>query len=562
MVEQKICQNCRQEFTIEPADFDFYAKMQVPPPTFCPHCRMMRRFLFRSEHYLNRRKDSLDGKEIFSGVPVQSPYKVYDHDYWWSDAWSALDYGREYDFSRPFFAQFKELLESVPWCAKTVLNMTNSEYSDQSSYGKNAYLCFDTDYLENCSYLINCNHTKDSFDLLSSFQNELCYEGVMVTGSYRTLFSENCDDCRDVWFSKNCVGCSDCLGCVNLRKKQYHIFNKPYSKEEYQQRIKEYNLGSHTSVAKLLTEAQEFWKQFPVKYLQGLRNTASSGDYLNDTKNAQQSFLVRDAENVKFLQYCPNKTTNSYDYTVWGDAASQMYECLTCGMQVDSLKFCFDCWPASQNLEYSVSCRSSHNLFGCVGLRNKEYCIFNRQYSKEEYIVLREKIIRHMNEMPYVNSVGQVYKYGEFFPPEFSAFAYNQTIAQDLFPLTKEEALKKGYSWRDPDQKEYETTLKADQIPDRIQDIPDTISKEIIECESCKRAYRVTDSELMFYRRIGLPLPYCCIDCRIRRRFSRINPPRLYDRTCMKCQAPIQTSYSPERKEIVYCERCYQNEIL
>jgi len=581
--ETKTCQNCKTEFIIESEDFAFYDKMKVPPPTFCPHCRMMRRFLFRSEHYLNRRADGVDGKEIFSGIPIQSPYKIYNRDYWWSDAWSALDYGRDYDFGRPFFAQFKELLEAVPWCGQTVLNMVNSDYCDQASYCKNSYLSFDVDYLEDCAYLVNCNHSKDCFDLLSSFRSELCYEGVMINNGYRNLFSKNCDDCRDVWFSRNCVACNDCVGCVNLKSKKYHIFNKPYSKEEYQKKLSEFNLGSFTSMTKIAAEAERLWDSFPVKYFEGLRNVGSSGDYIYNTKNAKQCFIAQEMENVKFIQLVPGKAVNSYDYTVWGDGASQIYECLTCGVQVDSLKFCFDCWPSSRDLEYCISCRTSHDLFGCMGLRNKEYCIFNKQYSKDEYFALRDKIIAQMKEVPFTDIHGHAYGYGEFFPPELSYLSYNQTVANDFFPLTKEEVLARGYEWRDPDQKEYQTTLTAADLPDNIADVSDSVLKEIIQCESCKRAYRVITPELNFYKKIGLPLPRQCFDCRLRRRYSLVNRPIFYLRSCQcgggkssngvyqntvqhvhgaqTCGNQFETSYTPDRGEIVYCEQCYQAEV-
>jgi hypothetical protein len=44
--ENRTCQNCKKDFTIEPDDFSFYEKIKVPAPTFCPYCRMMRRMVF------------------------------------------------------------------------------------------------------------------------------------------------------------------------------------------------------------------------------------------------------------------------------------------------------------------------------------------------------------------------------------------------------------------------------------------------------------------------------------------------------------------------------------
>ena len=101
--ETKTCQNCKHEFTIEPEDFAFYDKIKVPAPTFCPECRMMRRMIFRNQRHLFRRKDDRSGKEIFSSFPASAPLKVYEREFWWSDGWEPMDYGRDYDFSRPFF---------------------------------------------------------------------------------------------------------------------------------------------------------------------------------------------------------------------------------------------------------------------------------------------------------------------------------------------------------------------------------------------------------------------------------------------------------------------------
>lgn len=101
--ETKICQNCKQNFVIEPEDFQFYEKIKVPPPTFCPECRMIRRMAFRNERGLHRRTCDATGKDIVSIYRPDAPYQVYEHEYWWSDKWNPTDYGKEYDFNSPFF---------------------------------------------------------------------------------------------------------------------------------------------------------------------------------------------------------------------------------------------------------------------------------------------------------------------------------------------------------------------------------------------------------------------------------------------------------------------------
>src|SRR3989344_1177683 len=56
---------------------------------------------------------------------------------------------------------------------------------------------------------------------------------------------------RNVWFSRDCHDCNDCFGCVNLRSKQYYIYNQPYTKESYKEAIKSLNLGSYASIQEI-----------------------------------------------------------------------------------------------------------------------------------------------------------------------------------------------------------------------------------------------------------------------------------------------------------------------
>ncbi len=582
--ETKACQNCKQNFTIEPEDFQFYEKMKVPAPTFCPDCRLKRRLIFRNERILFRRKDNSDNKEILCGFPASVPFPIYNHDYWWSDAWDAIDYGVEYDFSKNFFEQFRELMTKVPWASRSVINLVNSDYSDQAGHLKNCYLCFNCDYLENSSYAVRANTSKDIFDSLQIAGSEMCYDSTLINKCFRSFYSVDCDGSVDVYFSKQCVGCTNIFGCVNLRKKNYCIWNKQYSKEEYFKKLEEFNLGSRASVDSVAEKAKSFWAEFPSKYYRGIRNVSSSGDMLSDTKNTRQSYWISEAQDMRYSQCLYLQSADCYDYSVWGDHASLIYESVTCGQQVNNLRFCFDCWPSCQNLEYCLTCHSSSNLFGCVGLKKKEYCILNKQYSKEDYFALREKIIKSMNDMPYIDSNKNVYKYGEFFPPEFSPFAYNETMLQDVFPFNKEQALAKGYVWRDPEAKEYQTTITADKLPDHIKDAGDSVLKELICCAVCKRAYRIIPNELSFYKHNNIPLPHKCPNCRQIERFKLINPPKFWSGTCKcegesgnksiyknttphfhgpsPCPNKFETSYAPNGKEIIYCEQCYQSEVV
>ncbi len=564
-METKTCQNCKVDFTIQPDDLSFYEKMKVTQPSWCPDCRMVRRLVWRNERNLFRRKDAHTGKDSFSGFPAEANLNTYENEYWHGDEWDPISYGVDYDFSKPFFKQFYDLLSSVPLPAKSSAGfMINSDYCNEAGRLRNAYLCFDSDFVENSAYLVKATNMKDSFDSHEVIDNELTYENVMVYKSYRTNYSLDCESCVDVWFSKGLRGCTNCFGCVNLKGKSHYFFNEPLSKQEYEKRISDLNLGSHESILKLRAKVLEFWQKFPVKYYHGIRNLNCTGDRISDSKNVLDSVSIQEGENMRYCQISVLKAANSYDCVQLFMGMENAYECVTCGEGGYNLKYCFNCWGESRDLEYCGYCVGSTECFGCVGLSKKKYCIFNKQYTKEEYFELREKIIKHMDEMPYVDQLGRVYTYGEFFPSEFSPLAYNESLAQDYVPLTSERAKEKGFVWREPNAREFQTTIQGKDLPDLIDDVSEGIGKEIIACEECKRAYRIVPIELQFYKRTGLPLPHKCHNCRFLDRYKFINKPKLHHRSCMNegCLNEFETSYAPEQPDIVYCESCYQNEVM
>jgi hypothetical protein len=572
MPETKQCRNCQKEFIIEDEDFEFYEKMKVPAPTWCPDCRVWRRMGFYNQTKLYKRKCDATGKMIFSIISEDYPGKVYDAKYWWSDNWDAVEYARDYDFSKPFFRQIKELFLEVPRFSRSVVNLVNSDYCAGASDLKDCYLVFNSGFSEGCLYSVKLSNAKDSVDCYNVVKSELCSNDFMVKNSYKVHYSQHCDNCRDVYFSRNLKNCNNCLACVNLRNKSYCIFNKQYSEKEYWEKIEEFNLGSYTTKKEFDKQLKNFFLKYPVKYLIGIKNQNVSGNYINVSKNVKKSDHVAEAEDCKYCYSYAENVKDSHDCTLFGDGAELMYESAVCGLGVANLKFCNHCYTSDNNLEYCAECMSCSDCFACVGLRKKQYHILNKPYPKEEYFKMVEKIKKHMNEMPYTDKQGNEYKYGEFFPPELSPFAYNETIVQEYFPLTKEEAKEQGYKWKNPEKKDYQTTIEAKDLPDNIKDVDDSILKEVVGCKTksedrektgCTTAFKIIPKELEFYKKMNIPLPRYCPNCRHHERLKNRNPLKLYKRTCMKegCDIEFETTYAPERKEIVYCEKCYNEEV-
>jgi len=582
--QTKICQNCKNPFIIEPDDFSFYEKMKVPPPTFCPDCRAQRRLSYRNERKFSRVKNAFTGKEIFSLYPPETNRKMIIAEEWYGDSWEAGEYSRYFDFSKTFFEQLFNLDKDVPALNLNVSQMVRSEYCANASELKDCYLIFASQISENCIYGTVVDQSRDCVDNSHINQSERCYECFWVRNCYQCYFTIMSWDSNNLYFCRDCGGCSNCFGCANLRQSSYCIFNKQYEKEEYKNELKKMNLNI-SGIKNAREKAHEFWKTQIIRHQQGVKNLNSTGSYVTDSKNVQESFLVRDGEDLRYCQDLQVPTSKDCsDVSFWGDKTELCYETSGSGTNAYNVKFCWDCWPNIRNCEYSMHLRSCSDCFGCVGLKKKQYCVLNKQYTKEEYEKLVEKIKKHMDEMPYIDSQGIIYKYGEFFPIELSPYGYNNTTGFDYFPITKNEAIKKGYSWIEIPHGIYAISKKASDLPNSINETTEEILKDIIECKNCKKPYRIEENEFSFLKRENLPIPTICFECRHDRRISHRLKIFLYDRSCMcdglmdknnkykntgkhfhdnsPCPEKFKTGYSPDRPEIVYCEKCYQQEVV
>lgn len=549
----KTCKISGQEFTVREKDQQFYQMMGVNPPTLCPDERLRRRLSWRNEINLYKRKCDFTGSEIISIYSQDKPYKIYDHTVWYSEKWDALSYGRDFNFNRTFFEQFEELWEDVPKLNLTILgDNENSDYTNDNYRLKNCYLVFDGEQARDCLYGETFILLKDCLDFWYLINSELCYECIYCSDCYDLSFSSYCHNCQNSAFLMDCTGCKNCFGCANLKQKEYYIGNKPYSKEEYEKIIGSYNLGSYEQLEKFKTDSEKFFSTQPKRAMRGLMNENVTGDNLNNCKDTFDSYDCRDTRDCRFCTNVQLSAQDCYDIDIWGDNLKRAVDCECAGAGAENIIASYYAGLGGSNIFHSAFCyKNTHNVLGCTGLIQKQYCILNKQYTKEDYEKLHDRIIEH------IKRTGE---FGEFFPTSMSAFGYNETVANDYFPMNKEDALSRGYKWKDPDPKDYRAQNYA--IPDNINDVPDSILNEILACVNCGRNYKIQYAELRFYRRKGLAIPRKCFNCRHKDRMKLRNSRKLWDRKCDGCDTVIQTPYGESEREslaqrVVLCEKCY-----
>lgn len=451
-----------------------------------------------------------------------------------SDKYDPLEYGREFDFSRPFFEQFRELMEAVPHLNMIGSNNLNCGYCHLIANCKNCYMIVESSNNEDCYYGYWLQKCLGCVDCSYCHECKYCYECDNCYNSYDLRWSKDCNNCSNSYFMRDCVGCKDCFGCANLVQKQYHVFNEDYGKERYEEFINKIDFTSSEEISKWGEKASDFWKTAPVKFAHITNSENCTGDYIVDSRECEECFHAHDAEFCKYGEHVWRGSRHNMDVSTVGREAELIYEAINTGISSYNVQFAVQNWTCS-DMRYCYGCFNSSNNFGCVGLKKHKYCIFNKQYSAEEYGKVMNKIVDHMIEGG---------EWGRFFPREISPFAYNETAAFDQLPLKKETALKYGWKWMDRDEKEYK---KA--------------SGEVLACRECGKNYKYIEQELAAYEKLGVPLPLECFDCRHMRRINLRNKNRLVSKKCDKCGIDMKTTYSLEREEKVYCEKCYLEQV-
>lgn len=548
------CHNCKQEFVIEAKDFEFYEKLDVPPPGICADCRMIRKLLWRNERVMYKRECGSCKKIILSMYHPKYESSVYCNPCYHADDWSGKDYEKEYDGNRPFVEQFSELFKKVPKVALhmgTQVPSPGTEYQNFAGGNKNCYLVFNATQNEECAYSRGIINSKNTCDSYFGDQTELCYENVNVSKSSKVAWSDNVSDSLNAYFCRDCSGVQNCFGCVNLRHQSYCIWNEKLEKEEWEKRIKEI-LGKNSTIEKIKKDFANFEKRFPRRASVSLKSVGCIGNFLYESKNCVSCYEIFNCEECKYGLFI-KFAKDSYDLVGRGLQADLLLETVAVGSNCSKV---IGTWNAetSHNIEYSFDMRSCHDCIGCVGMKHASFCILNKQHEEEEYKKLKERIVKELKEIGL---------YGLFFPIELSPWAYNETLAMELYPKSKEEILNQGFRYEEdiPRTRGKETVL-SHQIADGIKEVQDDILSEVLSCEECGCNYRLIQNELYLLRALYLPIPRKCVNCRYDARLKRRGPFKLISRTCARCGKQVETPYTEEMAPILYCEACYQSEIM
>ncbi len=344
-------------------------------------------------------------------------------------------YGREYDFEKNIFENIALLNKEVPF--PNLINYggtENCDYADITYNTKNAYLSFNSVWdNENIFFTLgvkwSCHNVFNSVMVWNNSEN--IYSASSIIKSYNVFFSDFIIDSNNIWMSQNLVWCSECIFCEGLENQKYCIENQNYEKEIYFEKKKEI-LKNKKNLKKIKTgkTGKNFWSK------------NAKGSFIIDSENIDNGlkvYQVKEGRNL-ILTGSEKGDEKMYDVCVGGSWVSANY-CWACSSWTAQNVFISDSIGMSSNIYYSLNISDCSFCLGCIGLKNKSFCILNKQYSKEEWYELADKIFATM-EKDWV--------LWEFFPWSLNPFYFNDTMAyliDDSF--TKEEVEKDGFLWRD-----------------------------------------------------------------------------------------------------------------
>ncbi len=390
-----------------------------------------------------------------------------------------------------FVEDFRQLLLDQPRYNVKQVQSENSTYADTAVKSKNCYYSFCTFYCEDVYYARYSRKCTSCSDITFCVDCQWCLNCSDCVGCYDCNHSQHCAHCVQCQYCTDCYNCEHCFGCIGLRRAKYCIFNQQYRPEDYKKLVGELDQTSPKAQEIIRQKIEELQKTAPRLNLHLVQCEDCVGDSMSQSKNCYQCFEAFACEDCLYNIEC-NGNTDCVDMTVCFEA-EMCSNCVQAPLNYNSdFLLHTDLCTDSQFCAYSKSLK---NCFGCVYMQHKQYHFLNQSCTPDEYAL---KVRKATDELVAAGH----YNLDIYFGTEYERHRF-----------AKEE---------DP--------AISNTVPDHIT-IPD-MGKTIHTCIATGKEFLITDQELKFYERKGLPLPVHCPAYRHKQRMALRNERTLYKRKC------------------------------
>ena len=534
---EETCEITGEVFEITPEQREAYEYFDLPLPKVSPSERLRHQLSFCSDHQLFWRRCSETSKRMITSYTPKSQFNIVDLEYWNSPEWDASKYGRNYNFESVFVDQLLELWHQVP---RPSLNSFRSEDSADCNdvfEVKHCSMIFNSAYCNGCfhsSHMLRCDNCVDCH---SASDSKWCFQSTYIDNCTRVGWAYDLKGCSDSYFLSNSSDCSNCMFCVNLSNAKYCLFNEQLSKKEYEAAVAKWDFSTHEGVLLAQRSYHAFLQEHPIAHIASDDPKTTSGNYLRSCSRTTNSFECNECDNCIDCNLLMD-ANNCLDCTGIGIGTEFCAQSIGVGFNARRIVNSVACWDNVEDLEYCSHCSNSRYLFACVGLNGAEYCIFNKQYSKEEYERLRLSIVARLKERDI---------WGRFLPAAFSAYEYNNSLAQVLMPLAKVPAQMLGFRWDSSDPLVRPSQLKSRmgtdyhlaQVPSGVDALDGpSASREVFLCELTGQPYTLSLAERELYKELKVAAPRRSPERRFEERMLQLAPRVLEERDGMQTSFP------------------------
>jgi len=501
-------------------------KIDLPDPELAPSVRRRLKLMRRNEHHLYHTTCGLSGKKTISRIVPELWVPVYTNAAWASDDWECTDFGIERDAEGSVFEKINQLARSVPYqdmIGSLTNTTTNALYTNYTADITDSYMVFDAHTINKCYYLTKARRCDDCVDGHGLMDCRRCYECIDSQWLMKCGWAQQCSHCRDCWWMLDCHNCESCIWCVWQSHKQYCIFNQQATKEQFEE-FREKCIASWRNI----DETKQ--RKTLIAEDRDLPATVTNSSWIHESTDIEWSQDLRWCSEMSEAQDC-------FDVCSYWHKSFLMTNSAQVGRFSHHIWMSSTVWK-SEHLLYCIDTKKCSHCFGCVNMKGKQYCIFNKQYTKEEYEEIVPQLIEQMQDD---------WVWWEWFPSTCCLFPYNDSKANEVYPIAKvidsewnvlvenlewsgivtvedsqafiSKAVldlwweqKISLLWRMKDSEvnipKETKTVESKDLASLQSDISlEELSRLVVLWERTGRPYRFVKGELLIYKALGVPLP-------------------------------------------------------
>ena len=434
IAERRICQYTWHDFAVFTSEATMLKKLSpilsdiaytLPMPSVSPIMRKVLRLMRKNERNLYYHTCDLTDKKSISRIHPNRWVSIYTNQAWASDAWETTDYGISLSNDESIFGMIQKLATTTPYqdlIGSLTNTTTNALYTNYTADITDSYLVFDAHTIKNCYYLTKARRCNDCVDCIWIDDCERCVSCVDCKNCHSSVYLRTCWSCVACWWLLDCVNCNNCIWCVWLQHKQYCIYNKQYTKEEYMEFKKKFiAFGGAVDNAQRIELIQ--WHAITQTIVW------SENVSWESIRNCKHILWWESLLHCEDMLWCDamSEAQDCMDVSSYGHNSSRIYQCAQVWRYSQSLVGCVNIWR-SERLLYCIDVKKSKHCFGCVNMKWKEYCIFNIQYTKEEYFQIVPRLIKSMQDDGVRWS---------FLPQWCNVIVYNDSKSFENYPVQR-----------------------------------------------------------------------------------------------------------------------------